>query len=181
MYGQNSYSQYPYTGYGYSTYGQRPYLQPQQPMAQPQMQQVQQPMQPTLPTLCYAKMEEAKPFIITSANSSMLFIDRDKNKALLKMTDNVCNSYSRYFDISETDENGNPLQRQEQTNPQVDYGQFVRKNELDGFVTLSQYNELLGQFNDLKNMLQNAKTKQAENKPLTSDFNGGKGNTQPNK
>ncbi len=180
MYGQNPYSQYPYTGYAYPNYGQRNYMQPQQPMAQPQMQQAQQPMQPTLPTLCYAKMEEAKPFIVTAPNSSMLFIDREKNKALLKTTDNMCASYSRYFDISETDENGNALQRQEPT-PQVDFGQFAKKEELNGFVTVAQYNELLAQFDGLKSMVQNAKVKQDENKPLTSDFRGGKGNTQPSK
>ena len=59
MYGQNPYSQYPYTGYVYPNYGNRQFAQPQQPqMAQPQTQ-MQQPMQPTMPTLCYAKMEEA--------------------------------------------------------------------------------------------------------------------------
>ena len=148
MYGQNSYSQYPYTGYGYSTYGQRPYLQPQQPMAQPQMQQVQQPMQPTLPTLCYAKMEEAKPYIITNPNSSMLFIDKNAKKALLKSTDNVCTSYSQYFDFVETDENGNPLQRQEPT-PQVDYANFVTKDQLNGLPTAEQYQQLVAQYNTL--------------------------------
>ena len=77
MYGQNNpYSQYPYTGYGYPNYGRQNFMQPQQPMAQPQAQVQQQPIQPTKPTLCYAKMEEAKPYIITAPNSSMLFIDR---------------------------------------------------------------------------------------------------------
>ena len=166
MYGQNPYSQYPYTGYAYPNYGQRNYMQPQQQMDQPQMQQAQQPMQPTLPTLCYAKMEEAKPYIITNPNSSMLFIDKNAKKALLKSTDNVCNSYSQYFDFVETDENGNALQRQEPT-PHVDFSQFV---------TISQYNDLLEQFNGLKSMVHSAKPKQAENKPLTSDFSGGKGN-----
>lgn len=180
MYGQNPYSQYPYTGYAYPNYGQRNYMQPQQPMAQPQMQQAQQPMQPTLPTLCYAKMEEAKPYIITNANSSMLFIDKNAKKALLKSTDNVCNSYSQYFDFVETDENGNALQRQEPT-PQVDFGQFAKKEELNGFVTVAQYNDLLAQFDGLKNMVQNAKPKQAENKPLSNDLSGGKANTQPSK
>ena len=146
MYGQNPYSQYPYTGYTYPNYGNRQFMQPQQQqMAQPQAQmQQQQPMQPVMPTICYAKMEEAKPFIITSANSSMLFIDREKNKALLKTTDNMCASYSRYFDINETDENGNPLQQQEPTQ-QIDYGKFLTKEELPkyGFVTKDQFNAVL--------------------------------------
>lgn len=154
MYGQNSYSQYPYTGYSYPNYGNRQFMQPQQQMAQPQPQMQQQPMQPAMPTLCYAKMEEAKPYIITAPNSSMLFIDREKGKALLKTTDNVCNSYPRYFNIIETDENGNDLQAQKQeTAPQIDYGQFARKEELNGFVTIDQYKELANQYNSLVEQL----------------------------
>lgn len=151
MYGQNNpYSQYPYTGYAYPNYGNRQFMQPQQPqMAQPQMQQTQA-QQPVMPTLCYAKMEEAKPYIITSPNSSMLFIDREKGKALLKTTDNVCNSYPRYFNIIETDENGNDLQVQKQENqPQVDYSQFVTKKELDSLPTVEQYQQLAAQYNSL--------------------------------
>lgn len=139
MYGQNNpYSQYPYTNYGYPNYNNRQYGQPQQPMVQ----------QPIMPSLCYAKMEEAKPYIITAPNTSMLFIDREKGKALLKSTDNMCASYSRYFDISETDENGNPLQRQEPT-PKVDYGNFVTKDQLNGLPTAEQYQELFTQYNAL--------------------------------
>ena len=135
MNGYNPYAQYPYTGYGYPNYGRQNFMQPQQQMVQPQMQQqVQgQPTQPIMPTLCYAKMEEAKPFIITAPNSSMLFIDREKGKALLKTTDNVCNSYSRHFNIEETDENGNALKPQE-PNPQVDYSQFVPKKKSANFL-----------------------------------------------
>jgi hypothetical protein len=153
MYGQqNPYSQYPYTGYTYPNYGNRQFMQPQQNMAQPQpqMQQAQQPMQPVMPTLCYAKMEEAKPYIITSPNSSMLFIDREKSKALLKTTDNVCNSYPRYFNIIETDENGNDLQAQKQeVAPQVDYSKFVTVEQLNGLPTAEQYKELVAQYTSL--------------------------------
>ena len=149
MYGQqNLYSQYPYTGYAYPNYGQRNYMQPQQQMAQPQMQQqVQgQPQQPIMPTLCYAKMEEAKPYIITAPNSSMLFIDREKGKALLKSTDNVCNSYPRYFNIIETDENGNILQEKPQEQvQQLDTAKFISKDEIKnyGFVRQDQLNALI--------------------------------------
>ena len=147
MYGQNNpYSQYPYTGYAYPNYGQRNYMQPQQQ----QIAQPQQPTQPVMPTLCYAKMEEAKPYIITAPNSSMLFIDREKGKALLKTTDNVCNSYPRYFNIIETDENGNDLQAQKQeVAPQVDYSKFVTVEQLNGLPTAEQYNELVAQYTSL--------------------------------
>ena len=175
MYGQNPYSQYPYTGYAYPNYGRQNFMQPQQQMAQPQMQQqVQgQPQQPIMPTLCYAKMEEAKPYIITAPNSSMLFIDREKGKALLKSTDNVCNSYPRYFNIIETDENGNSLQpKEKEKTAQVDFSQFA---------TLTQFNDLLMQFNDLKNMFSQMKQAQDQIKPTTNDLSQGKGNTQLNK
>jgi hypothetical protein len=157
MYGQqNPYSQYPYTGYAYPNYGNRQFMQPQQQMAQPQAQMQQQPMQPSMPTLCYAKMEEAKPYIITAPNSSMLFIDREKGKALLKTTDNVCNSYPRYFNIIETDENGNPLQdKKEETAPKINYEQFITKDDLPkyGFVTKDQFNALFDKLKLVENQI----------------------------
>ena len=149
MYNQNPYSQYPYTNYTYPNYNNRQFMQPQQ-MAQPQQQFQQQPMQPVMPTLCYAKMEEAKPYIITAPNSSMLFIDREKGKALLKTTDNVCNSYPRYFNIIETDENGNSLQaKKEEVAPKVDYSKFVTVEQLNGLPTAEQYKELVEQYTSL--------------------------------
>lgn len=169
MYGQNNpYSQYPYTGYAYPNYGNRQFMQPQQPMGQPQAPVQQQPMQPVMPTLCYAKMEEAKPYIITAPNSSMLFIDRDASKALLKTTDNVCNSYPRYFNIIETDENGNPLQdKKEEIATKIDYGQFVTKKELDGFVTSEQYNDLFDKFNSMAEQFISMKKQITALKPIS--------------
>lgn len=181
MYGQNNpYSQYPYTGYAYPNYGNRQFMQPQQTqMAQPQMQQAQ-PQQPVMPTLCYAKMEEAKPFIITAPNSSMLFIDREKGKALLKTTDNVCNSYPRYFNIIETDENGNLLQaKKEEVAPQVDYSQFATKKELNGLPTAEQYKELVAQYNSLLDQVNTMKKIMTSvNSPKSNEKALGKGNTQ---
>lgn len=175
MYGQNPYSQYPYTGYTYPNYGNRQFMQPQQQMAQPQMQQQPQVQQPTLPTLCYAKMEEAKPFIITAPNSSMLFIDREKGKALLKTTDNVCNSYSRHFNIEETDENGNALKPQE-PNPQVDYSQFVTKKEIGELPTAEQYKQLAEQYNTLLAKFETMQKIIAGGKPNGNGTNTAKGN-----
>lgn len=151
----NNYGYQPYGGYPQYPFGYQSQMQRQGQMA---MQQVQQPMptmqqpiqQPALPTLCYAKMEEAKPFIITAPNSSMLFIDREKGKALLKTTDNVCNSYPRYFNIIETDENGNDLQAQKkEVAPKVDYSKFVTVDQLNGLPTAEQYKELVAQYASL--------------------------------
>lgn len=163
MYGQNPYSQYPYTGYAYPNYGNRQFMQPQQQMAQPQ-QQVQQ--QPTMPTVCYAKMEEARPYIITSPNTSMIFIDRDASKALLKSTDNVCNSYPRYFNLIETDENGNPLEvKKVEETPQIDYSKFVTVDQLSGLPTAEQYQQLMTQYNNLLDQINTMKKIIAGGKP----------------
>lgn len=157
MYGQNPYSQYPYTGYSYQNYGNRQFMQPQQQ---------QQPMQPVMPTLCYAKMEEAKPYIITSPNSSMLFIDRDAGKALLKSTDNMCNSYPRYFNIIETDENGNALQaKKEEVAQQIDYSKFVTIDQLNGLPTAEQYKDLVAQYASLLDQVNTMKKIIAGGKP----------------
>ena len=185
MYGQqNPYSQYPYTSYAYPNYGNRQFMQPQQQMAQPQMQQQvqQQPMQPVMPTLCYAKMEEAKPYIITAPNSSMLFIDREKGKALLKTTDNVCNSYPRYFNIIETDENGNDLQAQKQeVAPQVDYSKFVTVEQLNGLPTAEQYQELVAQYTFLLDQVNTMKKIMTSvNSPKSNEKAPVKVNTQAN-
>lgn len=168
MYGQNPYSQYPYTGYGYPTYGQRNYMQPQQPMAQPQMQQqVQQPMQPQYETpiqdIRFVTSEEAKAFIVMP-NSKALLIDKNGGVAHLKTADNMGQSVTQYFKFEQVNADGTPLKPQE-TQQALDFSQFV---------TINQYNDLLGQFNDLKNMFQSTKLKQSENKPLTSDFNASK-------
>jgi hypothetical protein len=175
MYNQNPYSQYPYTSYAYPNYGRQNFMQPQQ-----QQMQQQQPMQPVMPTLCYAKMEEAKPYIITAPNSSMLFIDREKGKALLKTTDNVCNSYPRYFNIIETDENGNDLQTQKQeVAPKVDYSKFVTVDQLNGLPTAEQYQQLVAQYNSLLDQVNTMKKIMTSvNSPKSNEKVSSKGNTQ---
>ena len=179
------YSQYPYgASYGTPFYGRQNYMQAQQPqMAQPQPQMQQaQPQQPIMPTLCYAKMEEAKPYIITAPNSSMLFIDREKGKALLKTTDNVCNSYPRYFNIIETDENGNELQAQKkEVATQVDYSKFVTVDQLNGLPTAEQYKELVAQYASLLDQVNNMKKIiSSVNSPKSNEKVLVKGNTQIN-
>lgn len=173
MYGQNPYSQYPYTGYGYPTYGRQNFMQPHQQMAQPQMQpqqQVQPQYETPIQDIRFVTSEEAKAFIVMP-NSKALLIDKNGGVAHLKTADNMGQSVTQYFKFEQVNADGSPLKPQE-TPQAVDFSQFV---------TISQYNELLGQFNDLKSMFQNAKPKQAENKPLTSDLGNGKGNTQPSK
>lgn len=170
MNGYNPYQQYQYQGYGYPNYGRQNYMQPQQQMAQPQMQQQVQPYETPIQDIRFVTSEEAKAFIVMP-NSKALLIDKNSGVAHLKTADNMGQSVTQYFKFEQVNADGSPIKPQEPT-PQVDYSQFV---------TISQYNELLGQFNDLKSMFQNSKPKQAENKPLTSDLGNGKANTQPSK
>ena len=148
MYGQNPYQNYPYSGYGMPTYGQRQYIPqpPQQPMSQPQAQvQQQMPMQYETPiqAVRYATEEEAKAFIVYP-NLSAVFIDEGKSKVYLKTANNAGVSSIRcYNEEKAKDESQNKApQRQSE---QVDFGQFANKEQLKGFVTIQQYNDLLEQ------------------------------------
>ena len=152
MYGQNNpYSQYPYTGYGYPTYGRQNFMQPQQPMAQSPMQQVQQ--QPTMQyetpiqDIRFVTSEEAKAFIVMP-NSKALLIDKNGGVAHLKTADNMGQSVTQYFKFEQVNADGTPIKAQEPT-PQVDFGQFAKKEELNGFVTIEQYKQLAEQYNSL--------------------------------
>lgn len=151
MYVQNNpYSQYPYTGYGYPTYGRQNYMQPQQPMAQPQMQQQAQPtMQYETPIqdIRFVTSEEAKAFIVMP-NSKALLIDKNGGVAHLKTADNMGQSVTQYFKFEQVNADGTPIKAQEPT-PQVDFGQFAKKEELNGFVTIEQYKQLAEQYNSL--------------------------------
>lgn len=168
----NPYAQNPYTGYGYSNYGRQPYMQQQ--MAQPQMQQQgqNQPMQYEIPIqdIRFVTSEEAKAFIVMP-NSKALLIDKNGGMAHLKTADYMGQSVTQYFKFEQVNADGAPLKPQEPT-PQIDYSQFV---------TIKQYNDLVGQFNELKNKLSIDKIKQAEIKPNTSDFTQLKPNTQQSK
>lgn len=157
MNGYNPYGQPTVPYYSYPAYAGRQHTQTQAGAPV-------QAQQPVMPTLCYAKIEEARPYIITAPNASMLFIDREKGKALLKSTDNMYNPYSHYFTFEETDENGNPLKAQQQAQPQTDLSQFAKKEELVGYVTVAQYNEVLTQIEILKGMIAQSVATTSENK-----------------
>ena len=185
----NPYSNYPYGGYGYPNYGNRQFsqMQPQQQIIQPQMQQVQQqpPMQYETPIqdIRFVTTEEAKAFIVMP-NSKALLIDKNGGVAHLKTADNMGQSVTQYFKFEQVNADGSPIKPQEPT-PQVDFGQFVKKEELVGLPTAeqyqqltNQYNDLIEQFNGLKSMLQNGKMRQGENKQYASDFGGSKGTYQ---
>ena len=146
----NPYSSYPYGGYGMPNYGRQNYMQPQQPMAQPQMQQqAQPPMQYETPIqdIRFVTSEEAKAFIVMP-NSKALLIDKNGGVAHLKTADNMGQSVTQYFKFEQVNADGTPIKAQEPT-PQVDYGNFVTKDQLNGLPTAEQYKQLAEQYNSL--------------------------------
>jgi hypothetical protein len=160
MYGQNPYSQYPYTGYAYPNYGNRQFMQPQQTqMAQPQMQQAQQsPMQYETPIqdIRFVTSEEAKAFIVMP-NSKALLIDQRGGVAHLKTADNMGQSVTQYFKFEQVNADGSPIKPQEPT-PKIDFEQFARKEELNGFVTMEQYNALLTKLEVMQKIITGSKS-----------------------
>lgn len=178
----NPYSQYPYTGYAYPNYGNRQFMQPQQQMAQPQAQvQQQAPMQYETPIqdIRFVTSEEAKAFIVMP-NSKALLIDKNGGVAHLKTADNMGQSVTQYFKFEQVNADGTPIKPQENA-PQVDYGQFVTKKELNGFVTTEQYNDLFDKFNSMAEQFISMKKQLAVvSMPKSSEKTLVKGNTQPN-
>ena len=156
MNGYNPYSQYQYQGYGYPTYNNRQYMQPQQQMAQPQMQQqVQPPMQYEIPIqdIRFVTSEEAKAFIVMP-NSKALLIDKNGGVAHLKTADNMGQSVTQYFKFEQVNADGTPLKPQ-QPAPQIDFDKFVAKDELPkyGFATKDQFNALFDKLKLIENQI----------------------------
>lgn len=176
MYGQNPYSQYPYTGYAYPNYGQRNFIQPQQQMAQPQQQVQQQPMQYETPIqdIRFVTSEEAKAFIVMP-NSKALLIDKNGGVAHLKTADNMGQSVTQYFKFEQVNADGSPIKPQEQT-PQVDFGQFATKKDLDGLPTADQYKQLSDKYNSLVEQFQTMQKIIAGGKQNGNGTNNAKGN-----
>jgi hypothetical protein len=159
----NPYSTYPYSNYGMPNYSQRPYT----PQVQQAMQNTQQiPMQPQpqmqyeipIQDIRFVTSEEAKAYIVMP-NSKALLIDKNSGVAHLKVADNMGQSQTQYFRFEPINADGTPIKPQEPT-PQIDLSELDKK-----FVTIEQYNSLLDQFKQIKQMIggkQNGGTKQTE-------------------
>ncbi len=177
MYGQNPYSQYPYTGYAYPNYGNRQFMQPQQQMAQPQVQmqqQAQMQYETPIQDIRFVTSEEAKAFIVMP-NSKALLIDKNGGVAHLKTADNMGQSVTQYFKFEQVNADGTPIKPQEPV-PQVDFGQFAKKEELNGFVTIEQYNALAEKQNALLTKLEAMQKIIAGGKPNGTAANNAKAN-----
>lgn len=148
----NSYSNYPYSNYGMPNYSQRPYT----PQVQQAMQNTQQiPMQPQpqmqyeipIQDIRFVTSEEAKAYIVMP-NSKALLIDKNSGVAHLKVADNMGQSQTQYFRFEPINADGTPIKPQEPT-PQIDLEAFGKR-----FVTIEQYEDLLDQFKQVKEMLE---------------------------
>lgn len=165
MNGYNPYNQYPYGGYGYQPFNSRQFIQ-QQPQQQPQPMQYETPIQ----DVRFVTGEEAKAFIVMP-NTKALLIDKNGGVAHLKTADNMGQSVTQHFKFEQVNADGTPLKSQE-TQQAVDFSQFV---------TISQYNELVSQFESVKAMLQKMKQPQPEIKPVATTQHANNPNTQLSK
>ena len=155
MNGRNPYQQYPYSGYGNQNYFWQSVMQPQQ-MAQPQPQQ-QMPMQYETPIqdIRFATSEEAKAFIVMP-NTRALLIDKNGGMAHLKSADNMGQSLTQYFRFEQVNADGTPIVEKEPT-PKIDFEKFAKKEELQGFATIEQYNTLLAKLEVMQKIIAGGK------------------------
>lgn len=131
---------------------QQPIMQPQtvnQPQIQPQMQQ---PVQAEMPIqyVGYATLKEAEGYILYP-NAKAIFIDKANSMCYEKVCANDGQSFLTYYKKVDLNTN-NQVESIKQETP-FNVGDFVRKDELNGFVTIGQYEELMQMFIALKEQL----------------------------
>lgn len=148
----NIYSNYPYANaYGMPHYNQRAYFpQPQQmPQNIPQIPMQNQPQIPyeiPIQDVRFVTSEEARAYIVMP-NSKALLIDKNGGVAHLKVADNMGQSTTQYFRFEPINADGSPIKPQEPT-LQIDLAELDKK-----FVTIEQYDFLLEQFKQLKQLI----------------------------
>lgn len=144
-------------GFGMPNYMQPPYNQQPQQMVQ---QQMQQPMQYEVPIqdIRFVTSEEAKAFIVVP-NSKALLIDKNNGIAHLKTADNMGQSVTEYFKFEAVNADGSPIKPKQEAQ-QVDYSDFIKKQDLAGFVTIEQYNTLLDRLDALQKQMVSKSVKQ---------------------
>lgn len=177
MNGQQNYiPNYSYMGFQSPTYGanyaQRPFMQMPNPQMQQQIpqQQIQQqpvqtnnsiPQQPQqampfgfetqIQAVRLANEEEAKGFIVYP-NHIAVFIDDEKGKIYLKTANQAGASSIRYYnEIKNNEERKEPVSN-------MDFGNFVKKEQLNDFVTIEKHNELFGNYKYLDEQLRKLQT-----------------------
>lgn len=142
FYGQN-YNPYQPQGY-MQNYRQPNYAQQPQPQQMAQ-QQAQQPMQYETPIqyVGYATLKEAEAYILMPS-AKAVFIDRTNGMVYEKVCGQDGQSYITHF--KKVEDKSEP-KKEEQP---IDLSNFVKKEDLGGFVSVKQYNDLLARFEQLQ-------------------------------
>lgn len=167
----NYFPNYSYMGFPSPTYGgafpqrqfmqnpnqQMPQQQPMQmnnPIQQPQPQAQPQPQQAMpfvyespIQAVRFSTEEEAKAFIVFP-NSTAVFIDEAKHKIYLKTANQAGISSIRSYEESK-----DGADKKEDPSSQIDFDNFVKKEQLNRFVTVERYNELMGNYRALDEQL----------------------------
>ena len=118
----------------------------QQQMQQPMAQPVQQPMPYEIPIqyVGSATLKEAEAYILMP-NSKAIFIDKANGMVYEKICANNGQSSINYFKQIVAQEEAKPIETPTPT-PIINTAEFVKKSDLNGFITIEQYNELLYEF-----------------------------------
>lgn len=138
--------QTPYYG---NMYGQGQQYNRQQPMQQPQMVQPQQPMQYEMPIqyVGYGTLKEAEAYILMP-NAKAIFIDKTNGMYYEKASNNEGQSFIKHFK-----EVGSKDEKQQEPKETIDYSLFVKKEDLGGFVSVKQYNDLVSKIEALQKQI----------------------------
>lgn len=125
----------------------------QQQMQQPMAQPVQQPMPYEIPIqyVGSATLKEAEAYILMP-NSKAIFIDKANGMVYEKICANNGQSSINYFKQIVAQEDAKPIETPTPT-PIINTADFVKKSDLNGFITIEQYNELLYEFNAFKQQI----------------------------
>lgn len=172
-------NQQPLSGYQQQQ-GQMAQQQQVQP-AQPNIQ-AQQAMPNTTPVpqgfpireLRFVTSEEAKAYIVMP-NSNALLLDTVNGMAYLKTADYLGQSVTEYYKFNKVNADGSPIQTSEQPTTQVreevkvepiDTKDFLKKDDIKGFITVNEFKSLSEQVKNLQNKLNAKQTKTDKSKEI---------------
>ena len=141
------------------------YAPQQYQMAQPQMVQQAQPQQPVqqempIQYVGYATIKEAEGYILFP-NSKAIFIDKANDMVYEKICGqdgrSCINHYKKFEENSQ-----NQVVESSKEQPLIDLSSYAKKDDLGEFVSLKQYNELLGKVEQLQKQIMGVKTNVAK-------------------
>jgi hypothetical protein len=153
--------------YGVPNYTQPQYMQPQT-MTQPQMPmqqpQPQQPMQYEMPIQFVGNgtLKEAEAYILFP-NQKAMFIDKANGMVYEKISNQDGQSFITHFKRVENKAENQAVETPKEQ-PTIDLSSYAKKDDLGQFVSLKQYNELLGKFETLQKQVMGVRPNVATSK-----------------